>query len=402
MTKRLPYSTFEFPLAEIRRGYYSAIYFNRTKHIVEEEWSTSNEIAEMQVFQKNKAILCGVDEVLALLRQCVGHWKNNAKAVEVFDWYMSAKLEARKKPLDIEAATFVMQLKQELENLWVSTAEELYEVTAMYDGDWISPTEPVLRIKGRYEEFAHLESVYLGILARATKIATNTHKVVEAARGKNVLFFADRFDRWGNQAADGYAAFRGGAAGVASDSMAAIWGAVAMGTMPHALEAMYGGDVLAASIAFHKHYPDTNLIPLVDFNNDCVADSLKVAEHFREELWGVRLDTSENVQDPSVAYSEYYGSLKPTGVNPMLVEAVRNALDNAGYNHVKIVASGGFNAEKINFFEDRSVPVDAYAVGSSLLAGSNDFTADLVSPAVKVGRRRIENVRLKSVDLLDY
>ena len=93
-----------------------------------------------------------------------------------------------------------------------------------------------------------------------------------------------------------------------------------------------------------------------------------------------------------------YGMYKPTGVNPMLVHNVRNALDEKGYNHVKIVVSGGFNTEKINYFEELKVPVDVYAVGSSLLSGNNDFTADLVKPIAKVGRRYIENSRLTKVE----
>ena len=72
------------------------------------------------------------------------------------------------------------------------------------------------------------------------------------------------------------------------------------------------------------------------------------------------------------------GGFKPTGVNPRLVEKVRGALDGAGYPDVRIVASGGFTAERIREFEAAGVPVDAYGVGSSLIRGDNDFTADVV------------------------
>jgi nicotinate phosphoribosyltransferase len=68
---------------------------------------------------------------------------------------------------------------------------------------------------------------------------------------------------------------------------------------------------------------------------------------------------------------------------------------------VRIVASGGFTAEKIREFEDKGVPVDAYGVGSSLIRGSNDFTADVVvtdgKPSGKVGRSYRENARLELV-----
>jgi nicotinate phosphoribosyltransferase len=89
------------------------------------------------------------------------------------------------------------------------------------------------------------------------------------------------------------------------------------------------------------------------------------------------------------------------GVNPLLVRKVREALDAEGFDHVHIVVSGGFTAEKIERFEAEGVPVDAYGVGSSLLRGSNDFTADIVRvdgrPVAKVGRHEIPNPRLERV-----
>ncbi len=77
------------------------------------------------------------------------------------------------------------------------------------------------------------------------------------------------------------------------------------------------------------------------------------------------------------------GEFEPTGVNVRLIERVREALDEAGHQRVKIVASGGFNAERIREFEAVGAPVDSYGVGSSLVRGSNDYTADIVE-----GQRR--------------
>jgi nicotinate phosphoribosyltransferase len=113
----------------------------------------------------------------------------------------------------------------------------------------------------------------------------------------------------------------------------------------------------------------------------------------------VRLDTSEMLVDRSLW--EELGDFKPTGVNDRLVRNVRDALDADGFEHVKIVVSGGFTIDKIKEFEEQSVPVDAYGVGSSLIRGSNDFTADLVltdgRPSAKVGRKYKPNVRLELV-----
>ena len=89
------------------------------------------------------------------------------------------------------------------------------------------------------------------------------------------------------------------------------------------------------------------------------------------------------------------------GVVPQLVENVRNALDKEGFRHVKIIVSGGFNPEKISRFEERHVPVDVYAVGSWILSGRFDFTADAVrlngQNLAKVGREYSPNSRLTRV-----
>jgi hypothetical protein len=84
------------------------------------------------------------------------------------------------------------------------------------------------------------------------------------------------------------------------------------------------------------------------------------------------------------------GDFDPRGVNERLVLKVREALDRDGFESVKIVVSGGFTVDRIRAFEQAGVPVDAYGVGSSLLRGANDFTADVVvvdgKPGGKVGR----------------
>src|SRR5207302_1043072 len=78
------------------------------------------------------------------------------------------------------------------------------------------------------------------------------------------------------------------------------------------------------------------------------------------------------------------GDFKPTGVNERLARKVRDVLDRDGFEQVKIVVSGGFTIDKIREFEQKQVPVDAYGVGSSLIRGSNDFTADFMLPGGKL------------------
>jgi nicotinate phosphoribosyltransferase len=141
---------------------------------------------------------------------------------------------------------------------------------------------------------------------------------------------------------------------------------------------------------------------LVDFDNDSVGTALAVAGALGERLWGVRLDTSGTLVDRAILDEmEREGSFAPTGVNLRLVTRVREALDAAGHEHVKIVVSGGFDAEKIRSFERAGAPVDAYGVGSSLVRGENDYTADVVlldgRPAGKRGRPYRPNPRLEPV-----
>src|SRR5256886_4302106 len=139
---------------------------------------------------------------------------------------------------------------------------------------------------------------------------------------------------------------------------------------------------------------------LVDFDTHSAKTGVAVADALGDRLWGVRLDTSENLVDESLL--EEMGDFRPTGVNERLVEKVRSALDRAGHPGVRIVASGGFDAERIRAFEARGVPVDAYGVGSSLIRGQNDFTADVVMvdgrPCAKVGRQWVPSGRLTSVE----
>jgi nicotinate phosphoribosyltransferase len=258
-----------------------------------------------------------------------------------------------------------------------------------------------MTIEGDYAEFAHLETVYLGVMARRTLIMRNVQEVVEAANGKPILYFPARHDHWLVQTGDGWAAHVAGAIGVSTDAQASWWGGRGVGTVPHGLIAAYGGDTALAARKFADRFAhEMNVTVLVDFENNSAKTALEVADALGPDLWGVRLDTSDKLAD--VALQERYGAAAPKGVNPELVRLVREELDTNGCPDVKIVVSGGFNAERIRAFEAEGVPVDAYGVGSSLIRGSNDFTADVVMcdgvACGKVGRELKPNPRLSRVD----
>jgi nicotinate phosphoribosyltransferase len=360
ISTRLDPSIFRLPVDRIRQGYYSDQYFVYTKALLEAEDHHPRVV--MQVFQKKESVLGGIDEAIAVLKLCSG--------------------------------------REGDDGVWITGWDEL-EVHALREGDQIAPRETVMTIEGDYSLFAHLETVYLGSLARRSLIMRNVLEVVEAARGKQIFYFPARHDHWLVQTGDGWSAHVAGAIGVSTDAQASWWGGRGIGTVPHGLIAAYAGDTVKAAQVFADRYHDEmNVTVLVDWENDSVRTALEVAQALGPKLWGVRLDTSEDLVDRSLF--EEMGGFKPVGVNPRLVENVRGALDQAGYPDVRIVASGGFTAERIREFEAAGVPVDAYGVGSSLIRGDNDFTADVVRvdgrPCAKVGRRYSPNPRLERVE----
>jgi nicotinate phosphoribosyltransferase len=401
---RLAPWVFGLPVAELRAGYRSAVYFDRARRILAAEGADTS--VTMQVFQRSDGVVaCGVDEALAVLALGAGAFTDQAAADHAFTEHLKSRNHTRRARVRgggayLEAVRAQVDTEIALDRLWRPGARDL-EVRALRDGDRVDAWEAVVEVTGPYRLFAHLESVYLGVLARRSLVASNVRRVVAAADGKPVLFFADRFDHWATQGGDGYAAFVGGAEGVATDAQAAWWGERGLGTTPHALIATFGGDTVAAMRAFARHIPEVPLVALVDFDNDCVGTSLACARAFGERLWGVRLDTASTMVDRSLW--DRLGDFAPTGVNPQLVANVRRALDAEGFPHVRVICSGGFNAERITAFERAGVAVDSYAVGSSLLKGASDYTADVVlregRPCAKVGRHHRPSDRLEPVDL---
>ena len=352
--QRLDPGIFDLPVEKMRAGWYTDAYFNHARATLIADGRRPRVI--VQVFQKNQSWLGGMDEAIAILKLCAHDGDGT-------------------------------------------------EIRALHDGDRIEPWETVMTIEGDYTTFAHLETVYLGTLARRTLITTNVVHVLEAANGKPIIFMPARHDHHRVQTGDGYAAFVAGRVvgaeiGVTTDEQASWWGGRGIGTVPHSLIASYGGDTVLAARTFAEWAsPETNVTVLVDFENDSVRTALEVADALGDRLWGVRLDTSEALVDRSL-WTEL-GDFRPTGVNERLVRKVRDALDGAGHERVRIVASGGFTVEKIRDFEEKGVPVDAYGVGSSLIRGSNDFTADVVvtdgEPSGKIGRTYRDNERLELV-----
>ena len=347
--KRVDPALFELPVERINAGLYSDVYLNRSRDALRESGSSAR--VTWQVSAKHDGWLGGIDEAVALLKLC-------------------------------------------------SDDFAALDVQALYEGDRVESWDTVLLVEGEYVNFAHLETLILGTIARRTRVCTNVRLLVDAARPKPVYFFGARSDHALLQPGDGLSAHVGGAASISTNAQGVFTGKKGVGTIPHALIAAFGGDTVAASLAMAAILPpEVPLIVLVDYENDCVATSVAVARALEGRLWGVRLDTSELMVDKSV--TPLMGTFPPTGVNTALVWNVRNALDAEGFGHVKIVASGGFNVSRIRHFEEEGVPVDAYGVGAAVLDGRWDFTADVVRldgmPQAKAGRELRPNGRMEKV-----
>lgn len=425
MSKRLHPKIFKVPIDRIRMGYYSDKYFTRYVEVLKKDNRHINVL--YQYFPRKDCVVVGIDEALAILRFGTGYYKNEERANELFNQIMDLEKAlqnaAHKMDKDelLNITSKKWDLRMLLNELWVDKWNEI-EVKALYDGDEAKNMEPILTIEGDPAYFGYLETVLLGVLARASSTATAVKKVVEVANGKPILFFSARFDHYWVQATDGYAALKAGAFGVSTDANADYWGIESLGTIPHALIASYEGDTAEAAIAFDKYINgNVNRMVLVDWDNDVIGTTLEVVSRFYEhitgekfklgisdpsiiigpgknKIWGVRFDTSGSLRDKSVTPRDK----SSLGVNPELVWKARKTFDEYGLKDLKIIVSGGFDVEKIKLFEMLDVPVDTYGVGSKLLKEKVDYTADIVEVngkhCAKVGRKKGDFSRLSTVE----
>lgn len=347
---RLTNKTFQFD-PKLGEGFYAANYFLKSREIVEK--FAPNHKVTMQFFQRtDDAKLCGVDEAIALLHTF-------AKSPQNLDIY------------------------------------------ALNDGDIIQANEPVLKVTGRYEDFGFLESMIDGILARRTSVCTNVYWVMKELNGTDIFSMADRQDDYHTQIGDGYASYVAGIRKVSTDAQGYWWSGKGVGTMPHALIELCGGDICKASDIYHKTYPNEQVTALIDYHNNVVHDSLMLARHLGKTLRAVRVDTSKALIDHYFDDKDTSG-FDPHGVCKELIFALRKALDDEGFNWVKIIVSSSFNKDKIREWVKLGVPVDTYGVGTSFVNNMTcGFTGDLVEldgkPEAKEGRKNIPSNRLKKV-----
>jgi nicotinate phosphoribosyltransferase len=347
---RLTNKTFHFD-PKIGKGYYSANYFLKSRQIVLK--NAPGHIVEEQWFQRrDNTMVCGLDECIALIHTFAQH-------------------------------------------------PETLKITALQDGEMISSGEPVLKVTGKYEDFGYLESLIDGILARRSSVATNVHETVLALRGADCFSMADRQDDYLTQKGDGYATYVAGIKKFSTDAQGAWVDVKGMGTMPHALIEICGGDICAACDIYHKTFPNEPVTALIDYHNNVVADSVMIAKHMGKALRGVRVDTSSALIDHYFDDKDT-SAFNPHGVCKELIYALKRALIAADCGWVRITVSSGFTAKKVEEWTKEGVPVDTYGIGSALVVNNTvGFTGDLVMldgvNEAKEGRKDIPSDRLKDV-----
>lgn len=332
------------PSREILSGDSADVYFARAERILEREGL--DPVVTMEVFARQDAVLCGIDEAKNLLGHVLSDVDDGETAVEALD-----------------------------------------------DGDEIASKEVVLRITGRYRAFGLYETAMLGMLAQSTGWATAAREVVQAAAPEPVISFGARHVHPDITDVLDYAAIVGGCVGASTPAGARLAGLAPTGTMPHALVLIFG-DTVEAALAFDRDLePDVPRIVLVDTFKDEAEEALRVAGALGDRLYGIRLDT------PS----------ERGRVTADLVHEVRARLDLAGHRSVRIVVSGGLTPDRIRYFKEAGAPVDSFAVGSYISGATPvDFTADIKEiagrPIAKRGRipGRTESPRLRPVRLADW
>jgi len=247
------------------------------------------------------------------------------------------------------------------------------DVWAMDEGTMFAPYEPVMMLEGPYLDWAELETALLGFLCQASGIATKAARCKRAAGDRQVISFGARRMHPALAPMIERNAFIGGCDGVAVTKAAELIDADPMGTIPHALVLMFG-DTVEALRAFHEVVdPKVRRVALIDTLQDEKFEAIRVAEALGKDLYAVRLDT------PSSRRGDFF----------RILDEVRWELDFRGFEHVKILASGGIDEYEILKLNPL---VDGYGVGTSIAnAPVLSFALDIMEiegkPMAKRGKR---------------
>lgn len=317
---------------EILKGHTTDIYFLRTLDILKDLELDSTEVVA-EIFPRKPGVLAGIKEAINLL---------NGRGLEIW---------------------------------------------AVDEGETFDTKDTIMRIKGKYKDFAIFETTLLGMMASASGWATASRTVKEACGDKFFLCFGARHVHPAVAPVMERAAIIGGAGGVSCILAAKLSGIEPSGTVPHSAM-LVAGDTLPVALTYDKiSDPKHNRIILVDTYKDEVEEAIRIAKALKGKLYGVRLDT------PS----------ERGGVTSGLVKEMRAKLDLEGLQDVKIFVSGGLTPDKIKALIEAGA--DAFGVGSFISAASPiDMTMDIKMVNGKAVAKRgripglVDNIKLKRID----
>ena len=316
---------------------------------------------------------------------------------------------------------------------WLDQVSEQRQIdiaveTPFEEGERVGGGEPLAYVSGSFEQLVDLETHLLQRLGPPCVAAFNAYrmccdlpKVAFLAMDARHCAGADMAEMMAYAAGVGSRAAKRDAGAVgfignATDSTARYFGnEKGFGTMPHALIG-YAGSTLRAAEMYQSTFPGEQMTVLVDYYGQEVSDALTVAERFSDLATkgslAVRLDTHGGRYieglDPAESYAvierhapeairQYRTEaelrwLVGTGVSASALWYLREKLDEAGFEAVRIVASSGFNPPKCAVMASARAPIDVVGTGSYLPERWEDTyaTADIIEydgrSSVKVGR----------------
>jgi nicotinate phosphoribosyltransferase len=228
------------------------------------------------------------------------------------------------------------------------------DVRAVPEGTVLFQDEPLLEVTGPIIEAQLVETAVLNLIHFQTVLASKAARCVLAARGRPVVEFGLRRTHGidgGMKAAR--ASFIAGAS-MSSNVLAGLhYGVPPTGTMAHSYVSAFHHEIDAFR-AFARAFPAHTTL-LID-TYDTVAAAWKAVAVAKEmetqgqRLAGVRLDSGDIVS---------------------LSKEVRQILDGAGLDYVRIFVSGGLDEDTIDLYLAEGAPIDAFGVGTRM-----DVSAD--------------------------
>ncbi len=245
---------------------------------------------------------------------------------------------------------------------YLSTFRFTGSVWAMPEGSLVFPGEPMLRVVAPIIEGQIMETYVLATMSYQTMIASKAARIYTAAQGRQVVDFGARRAH-GSQASllAARAAAIGGCLGTSNVLAGQQFGMETYGTQAHSW-VMAHEDESEAFAHFLDAFPEHAVLLLDTYD---VRDAVKKIITMGRKPAGVRLDSGDLAKDS---------------------RWVRSQLDKAGWQDVKIFASGDLDETRIAALIEKHASIDAFGVGTALATPGDAPHLNLVYKLVEVER----------------